>query len=121
MAWKFEKTSTDAFKHWDDEGFPHGKVALSTKYPGTKRSQWKKFKCARQKYLEGIESGQDHFGALASANKSYPTIVLEKLRSYKPTKHDVGVRRGPHPPDMKRKRGRKRKASAGTFKRLSKK
>ena len=41
--------------------------------------------------------------------------VFVKKKKWKPTKYNFDSRRGPHPPDMMRKPGRKRKASGKTL------
>ena len=113
---KFEHATADAFIHWNDEGFPHGIRALQKRYFNTGTDNtWKQFKRALEIYNEARADGKTEHNALSDAKNLYPSIVLKKLRSYKPTKHLKGARTGIHPKDMQQKRGRKRKASAGTY------
>ena len=57
------------------------------------------------------QNGKTEEQALSDAKLKYPTIVLKKLRKWKPTKNLQSARVGKHPRDMNKKPGRKKKLS----------
>lgn len=119
---KFETASAQVFRELRTKtrkGLDINK--LNKEFPGTSKASWKLFKKALKKYKHCRKAGTSHDNSIIEVKSAYPSIVLEKFESFKATKHDVGVRRGKHPKKMQKKRGRKRKASSGTFKRMSKK
>ena len=66
-------------------------------------------------FKEHREEGHTENYSLLAAKKKYPNVVLKKVRHYKSTKQLHGNLTGSHPSDMQQKRGRKRRASVGTF------
>ena len=65
-------------------------------------------------YLRLVSEGCKKWDAVDQVRKSYQNITLLKKRKYTATDKDIGLRRGAHPRDMKKKPGRKRKFSTKT-------
>ena len=115
---KFEVATQDAFQRWNSGNIPHTKTRLRKHYGCGSASSWGKFVRAMRYFEKQNDFTKSE--ALLKTKQKYPNIVLEKLSSYKPTKNDFGARRGPHPTNMQKKRGRKRKASVGTYRAIKK-
>ena len=113
---KPEEATADAFSKWYQPGFSHDIKKLRKLYFNAgSTTTWNKFKYAVRAYEHALAEGLPEHDALIEAKKRYPGIVLKKLRSWKPTKNLTSSRTGKHARDMQNKRGRKKKASAGTY------